>query len=191
MFHQCISAAFYVVLIWHYPSLTVNRVLIWKAKPGNVVYWRYLNVRLSLSLCLQCSAIVSRPYRVSLTLPGSWEHPRALEEIQDLRGGEDEEISPHSSTTMQILGVSFLLFWLIWGHSCALGGKGRHVKKEKGGKTINLASNCSSAFSRLSCTTWQESVCPTTSWPFFLSFFGQVRLNVKWLNVWIFFGDVD
>lgn len=146
MFNQCINSAFYVVLIRHYSTLTFSRVLLWKAKPGNVVYWHYLNVRLSLSLCLPCSAVVSRPYRLSLTRSGSWEHPRALEEIQDLRGGEDEEISPHRSTTMQILGVSFLLFWLIWGHSCALGGKGRHIKKRKRWKKINLASNCSFGF---------------------------------------------
>lgn len=54
----------------------------------------------------------------------------------------------HGSTNMHTLGVPFLLFWLIWGHSCAFGGKGRNKKEKKKIESVkkNLASKIFAPF---------------------------------------------
>lgn len=102
----------------------------------------------SLSLSLSLPSVLSCSLSTTPS-PASGEAHRALEEIQDLRRGEDEDTSAHRSTTMQALGVPSLLLWLMLGHSCADGGKGRSVKKRKEAGETDEQLNCS----RLSCTT--------------------------------------
>lgn len=141
-----------------------------KKLPEMLWYWRWLNVSLSLSLSLS----LCFKYPVSVSLPTD-EPSRARPVENILALGRWSRISeenrtrrhhPHSSTTMQILGVPFLLFWLIWGHSCALGGKGRNTKKEKDGRKSTCFRNVWPLYrvlSLLKLARQAPTVRPTTS----------------------------
>lgn len=120
---------YFTTLMWHHSKLTGKCVLFWKPLTGNfAVSTLFKRQPFSLSLCLQYPVTVSlrtdSPSRARLV-----EHPRAREWT---RISEEERTGRHhlhSSTTMPILGTPVLLFWLMWGHCCALSGKGRNMKK--------------------------------------------------------------
>lgn len=124
MFFRCAT------LIWLFlKTRTANGHFILKARTaGNVVFddgWT--------SPSLSHSALNTQ--WVSLYTPTS---PHAHGQVGDVLAlgrrdpGFQRRIARGSSTrarlptTMKTLGVHFWLVWLIWGHSCALGGKGRN-----------------------------------------------------------------
>lgn len=125
MFFRCAT------LIWLFlKTRTANGHFILKAQTaGNVVFddgWT--------SPSLSHSALNTQ--WVSLYTPTS---PHAHGQVGDVLAlgrrdpGFQRRIARGSSTrarlptTMKTLGVHFWLVWLIWGHSCALGGKGRNI----------------------------------------------------------------
>lgn len=173
------------------PTWTIGYVLFWNVLTGNLVLLALSNVRRSLSLSLSFLTVLSEclsTRRPAVARPASWKHPRARELLQDLR--EEERTGRHhlhGSTTMQTLGLPFLLFWLVWGHSCALGGKGKSEKKKIVEEKLTWFRNVSPVF-----RVWVAQVVDgsdnrwTTSSPFrFFVFFNfwtvssEVVLNVQ------------
>lgn len=107
----------FCIFLLHCDVLFLKHITQYAFTDGNALF---LFSALSLSVSPRVSLPTDEPPRFKTSSPSGGDSGFD-------RRKRTEKHHPHGSTTMQLLGLPFGLFWLFWSHSSAIGGKGRKL----------------------------------------------------------------